>query len=64
MSLTNNQPIAFIPTANPAAARLFYEETLGLTFVKDDNFALVFRVGSGDGFLVRIVQARDSKPVH
>jgi predicted enzyme related to lactoylglutathione lyase len=45
MSLTTNNPIAFIPTTNPAAARTFYEQTLGLTFESDDDFALVFRIG-------------------
>jgi catechol 2,3-dioxygenase-like lactoylglutathione lyase family enzyme len=45
MPLTHLNPIAFIPTANPAAARTFYEQTLGLSFVSDDNFALVFRIG-------------------
>ena len=45
MPLATLSPIAFIPTNNPEAARTFYETTLGLTFVSDDNFALVFRVG-------------------
>jgi catechol 2,3-dioxygenase-like lactoylglutathione lyase family enzyme len=47
MSLVTNNPIGFIPTANPAAAREFYEKTLGLTFESDDQFAMVFRVGPG-----------------
>jgi len=38
-------PIAFLATANPEAARKFYEGTLGLPFVADDPFALVFRTG-------------------
>ncbi len=63
MSLTSNPPIAFIPTANAAVSRRFYEETLGLHFVKDDHFAMVFRVGNGDGYMLRIVQAPDFKPV-
>jgi catechol 2,3-dioxygenase-like lactoylglutathione lyase family enzyme len=46
MPLTTNNPIAFIPTTDAAAARNFYETALGLNFVSDDNFALVFRVGS------------------
>jgi YD repeat-containing protein len=45
MPLATLSPIAFIPTNNPEAARTFYETTLGLTFVSDDNFALVFRIG-------------------
>jgi catechol 2,3-dioxygenase-like lactoylglutathione lyase family enzyme len=45
MPLATLNPIAFIPTNNPEAARSFYETTLGLTFISDDNFALVFRIG-------------------
>ncbi len=45
MPLATLSPIAFIPTNNPEAARTFYETTLGLTFVSDDEFALVFRIG-------------------
>lgn len=39
-------PVAIIATDNPDAARAFYEETLGLTFIRDEPFALVFRTGS------------------
>lgn len=46
MSLAANEAVAFIPTARPAAARAFYSETLGLMFVEEDAFALVFRIGS------------------
>ena len=58
MPLTTNNPIAFIPTTDAAAARNFYETALGLNFVSDDNFALVFRVGSSQTMLrvVRIPQ--------
>lgn len=45
MSLAAFNPIGFIPTANAAAAREFYENTLGCAFESDDQFALVFRVG-------------------
>ena len=45
MPLTTGAPIAFIPTTNAAAARNFYETALGLNFVSDDNFALVFEIG-------------------
>lgn len=56
MPLTTNTPIAFIPTTNAATARTFYEATLGLNFVSEDNFAVVFRVGSAQTML-RIVCA-------
>ena len=45
MALTTAEPIAFIPTTDGAAARSFYETALGLDFVSDDDFALVFRIG-------------------
>jgi catechol 2,3-dioxygenase-like lactoylglutathione lyase family enzyme len=34
--------VAFLATARPEHAREFYENTLGLRFVSDDEFALVF----------------------
>jgi catechol 2,3-dioxygenase-like lactoylglutathione lyase family enzyme len=34
--------IAFAATRRPAAARAFYEDALGLRFVEDSPFALVF----------------------
>ncbi len=38
-------PILFAATTDSKRARKFYEEALGLEFVADDPFALVFRVG-------------------
>jgi catechol 2,3-dioxygenase-like lactoylglutathione lyase family enzyme len=61
MPLTTLAPIAFIPTNNPAAARAFYETTLGLTFVSDDNFAIVFRIGQTQTML-RVIRAGDFTP--
>jgi len=55
MTLATHDPIAFIPTNNAEAARAFYETTLGLTFVSDDNFALVFRIGPTNTML-RVVR--------
>ena len=40
------KPIAFLATKHPAAAREFYEKVLGLTFVSDEPFALVFDLGN------------------
>ncbi len=56
MPLTTNTPIAFIPTNNAAAARNFYETTLGLNFISDDDFAMVFRVGPTQTML-RVVRS-------
>jgi len=57
MSLTTHEPIAFIPTLDAKAARVFYETTLGLTFEYDDNFALVFRVGASK-IMLRVIRVQ------
>jgi catechol 2,3-dioxygenase-like lactoylglutathione lyase family enzyme len=44
--------VAFIPTRNRDKARPFYEKTVGLGFVSDDQFALVF---DANGVMVRVV---------
>jgi len=53
------KPIGFIPTRDAARARAFYETTLGLRFVSDDNFALVF---DSNGTMIRVVRAPDFTP--
>jgi len=40
--LTSNKLIAFITTAQPKKAQAFYEDILGLTLKKDEEFTLVF----------------------
>lgn len=42
--LTTARIITFIATTDPARARAFYETVLGLTFVADEPFALIFQV--------------------
>lgn len=37
-----NQVVTFLLTQNPDAAVHFYRDTLGLTYLQDDGFALVF----------------------
>ena len=51
-------PILFAATTDSKRARKFYEEALGLEFVADDPFALVFRVGQ----LQLRIQKVDRKP--
>ena len=51
--------VAFIATTNAERARAFYEGTLGLRFVSDDQFALVF---DANGTTLR-VQKVDSATV-
>lgn len=50
--------VAFIPTHNPGEARPFYEKTLGLKFVADDKFALVF---DANGTMLRVVNVSGVK---
>jgi catechol 2,3-dioxygenase-like lactoylglutathione lyase family enzyme len=40
--LKGAKPTAFVATTDPARARRFYQDTLGLDFVADEAFALVF----------------------
>ena len=59
--MLNDFPIiAFIPTNDADAAHAFYEQILGLTFVSDDGFALVFRTGTGT--VIRIARVGDFTP--
>ncbi len=47
--------VAFVPTKDAEKARAFYEGVLGLRFVKDDGFAMVF---DANGIMVRIARAQ------
>jgi catechol 2,3-dioxygenase-like lactoylglutathione lyase family enzyme len=49
--LNKSHTISFVATSNAKKAREFYENTLGLTFVSGDQFALVFDVS---GTMIRI----------
>lgn len=51
--------IAFVPTTDFIKARSFYEGILGLSFVKDDGFALVFEA---NGIMLRIVRLQEFAP--
>jgi catechol 2,3-dioxygenase-like lactoylglutathione lyase family enzyme len=51
-------PILFAATTNASRVRAFYETLLGLEFVSDDPFAVVFKTGP---ILLRI-QKVDRKP--
>ena len=52
--------IAFVPTTDSAKARAFYEGVLGLQFISDDGFALVF---SANRIMLRVIRARQFTPV-
>jgi catechol 2,3-dioxygenase-like lactoylglutathione lyase family enzyme len=55
--LGSHKLVAFVATSDPARAKAFYGDTLGLRFLSEDGFALVFdangtmlRVSIGRGF--------------
>jgi catechol 2,3-dioxygenase-like lactoylglutathione lyase family enzyme len=50
--------IAFVPTRDPAKAREFYENTLGLEFISGDQFAQVF---DAHGTTLRVANVSDVK---
>jgi catechol 2,3-dioxygenase-like lactoylglutathione lyase family enzyme len=52
-------PIAFVATTDPARARAFYERTLGLAFVADEGFALVFDLA---GTMLRVTRVDRLRP--
>jgi catechol 2,3-dioxygenase-like lactoylglutathione lyase family enzyme len=51
--------VAFVATKQPKKAKAFYREKLGLKFVSDDGFALVFDI---DGTMLRIATVQDFTP--
>jgi len=51
--------IGFIPMLDAARSRAFYESILGLPFVSDDGFALVFKSG---GNMIRIARVQELTP--
>ena len=51
--------VTFVATKNPQQAKQFYGEKLGLRFLTDDSFALVFDIG---GTMLRIAKVKDFEP--
>ncbi|MGC2448408.1 MAG: VOC family protein [Candidatus Sulfotelmatobacter sp.] len=51
--------VAFVPIKDAEKARAFYEGLLGLRFVKDDGFALVFEA---NGIMIRAAKMKDFTP--
>lgn len=43
---TLDKPVSFIATTNPVECRHFYENILNLTCLHEDDYALVFSLGS------------------
>ena len=51
--LTTASPIAFVSTTDPERARAFYQDALGLTYMADEGFALVFDLA---GVMLRVTR--------
>jgi len=51
--------VAFVPIKDGDKARAFYEGVLGLRFVKDDGFALVFEA---NGTMLRAARMKEFTP--
>ena len=51
--------VAFVLTTDPARAKRFYGETLGLRFVSQDNYAVVF---DAHGIMLRVTILPGHKP--
>jgi catechol 2,3-dioxygenase-like lactoylglutathione lyase family enzyme len=59
--LSECTPVATLPTADVARARRFYEETLGLTPVREDVAGIMYRCGEGNLFLYQSEYAGTNK---
>ena len=51
--------VTFLTTTNPESAIAFYRDTLGLTYLRDDGFALVFDMKSA---MLRVGQTKEFTP--
>src|SRR5579859_6101686 len=52
--------MAFVPTRDPVRARGFYEGALGLRFIGEDHFALVFDT---EGIMLRVTTVPEFEPM-
>jgi catechol 2,3-dioxygenase-like lactoylglutathione lyase family enzyme len=57
--LKANSIIAFVATTNPSRAKKFYKDTLGLRFVSEGEFALVF---DANGIMLRVTPVKEFEP--
>ncbi len=57
--LADEKIIGFVPITDPARAKAFYAEKLGLRFVSEDAFAVVF---DANGNMLRLTRVQEVKP--
>jgi catechol 2,3-dioxygenase-like lactoylglutathione lyase family enzyme len=62
MMLGSADLIAFVPTREPAEARKFYEEILGLEFLSEDPFALVFNAHGTTLRIANVSAVKEFRP--
>ena len=54
--LGSSKLVAFAATRDPARSKAFYRDTLGLRFVSEDSFAIVF---DANGVMLRVSTVRE-----
>lgn len=57
--LKNETPMAFVPISDADRARVFYRDTLGLTLLSEDGFALAFDLA---GVMLRATFVQEVHP--
>src|SRR5882672_10359728 len=57
--LSDQKLKAFIPTTNPEKAKKFYEDTLGLTLLSEDKYAMEF---NANGTFLRVTTVENLHP--
>jgi catechol 2,3-dioxygenase-like lactoylglutathione lyase family enzyme len=57
--LASENIIGFVPITDAARAKSFYAEKLGLKFVSEDSFAVVF---DANGTMLRLTRVHELKP--
>jgi catechol 2,3-dioxygenase-like lactoylglutathione lyase family enzyme len=57
--LADNKIIALVPITDAARAKAFYAEKLGLKFVSEDPFAVVF---DANGIMLRLTKVKEFTP--
>ena len=57
--MVKSKVIGFVATQNPASARKFYAETLGLRLISDDPYAIVF---DANGTMLRVQKVQELLP--
>src|SRR6185369_16480423 len=59
--LNKSTIISFVATKAPQKAREFYEQILGLTFISEDDFAIVF---DANKTMLRVQKVQEHTPVN